>query len=129
MHEPASSLPPYTNSVATFYSCEQSDCMVIESLQFQVDPDYREQFIQLDEQIWTPVLANSPGFLGKEVWISPDDLSEVVIVVRWASFEEWQAIPEATLNETEAAFLSAMGETYTLMESKRFQVRKFSQVS
>nr|WP_199307694.1 MULTISPECIES: TIGR03792 family protein [unclassified Leptolyngbya] len=92
-----------------------------------VQADLREQYVQKDEEIWTPVLAQYPGFLGKEVWISPDDLSNVVLVIRWASLEEWQAIPQEVLDKTEARFQEAMGgETYRITDSKRFQVRKYS---
>lgn len=101
--------------------------MVIEWLNITVQADLREQFVQQDEEIWTSVLARYPGFLGKEVWISPDDLSNVVFVIRWNSFEDWQAIPQEVLDETEAQFREAMGgDTYEITVSKRFQVRKYS---
>lgn len=100
--------------------------MVIEWLKVRVEPDLREQYVQKDADIWTPALAEYPGFLGKEVWISPDDLSQVVLIVRWASFEEWQAIPTERLQQVEAEFASAMGDTYEIVESARYQVRKFS---
>jgi len=40
--------------------------------------------------------------------------------------EQWQAIPTAVLDETEALFLAAMGSTYKLVEASKYQVRKFS---
>jgi len=102
--------------------------LVIEHLSITVQPELRETFVQADEEIWTPILARYPGFLGKEVWISPDDLSKVVLIVRWNSFEEWQAIPQEVLDATEAHFQQAMGaDTYTLQDSQRFQVRRFLQ--
>ena len=98
--------------------------MEIEWLKVHVDPELREQFVQQDDEIWTPVLARYPGFLGKEVWISPDNLSEVILVIHWNSFEEWQAIPTEELEQAEAAFSQAMGDTYEIVESTRYQVRK-----
>ena len=93
-----------------------------------MQPELRETFVQADEEIWTAVLASYPGFLGKEVWISPDDLSKVVLTVRRNSFEECQAIPQEVLDATEARFQQAMGgDTYTLQDSQRFQVRRFLQ--
>jgi len=47
--------------------------MVIEWLEFQVKPEAREKFIQKDQEIWTKFLAKQPGFLGKELWINPDN--------------------------------------------------------
>jgi uncharacterized protein (TIGR03792 family) len=100
--------------------------MVIEWLKFTVSSELREQFVQKDAEIWTPVLAAYPGFLSKELWISPDHLEEVIIVTRWQSLEQWKAIPANILDETEARFSEAMGSTYKLVEASKYQVRKFS---
>ncbi|MFM7424597.1 MAG: TIGR03792 family protein [Elainella sp.] len=98
--------------------------MEIEWLKVEVQPDLREQFVQKDDEIWTAMLSQYPGFLNKEVWISPDNLSEVILVIHWASFEQWQAIPKADLDQTEAQFNAAMGDTYKIVEGVRYQVRK-----
>jgi uncharacterized protein (TIGR03792 family) len=98
--------------------------MTIEWLKFRVSPDFRERFVQADAEIWTPFLSQYPGFVSKEVWISPDDLSEVVQVIQWETFEQWQAIPSAELDRVETQFAEVMGDTYELLESKRYQVRK-----
>jgi uncharacterized protein (TIGR03792 family) len=100
--------------------------MVIEWLKFTVTAEQREQFVQKDTEIWTSVLAGYPGFLNKEVWISPDRLEEVVIVIRWESLEQWQAIPADVLEQTEARFSAAIAGTYQLVEATKYQVRKFS---
>ncbi|MBD2000577.1 TIGR03792 family protein [Oculatella sp. FACHB-28] len=100
--------------------------MVIEWLKFNVTPELREQFVQKDEEIWTAALSTYPGFLGKEVWISPDNLAEVIIIVRWSSFEEWQSISPEELEQIEARFNAAIGEdTHEIVESAGYQVRKF----
>ena len=99
--------------------------MEIEWLKVEVQPELREQYVQKDAEIWTTKLAEYPGFLHKEVWISPDKLSEVILVVHWASFEQWKAIPAAELQRTEARFNAAMGgDTYKIVEALRYQVRK-----
>ncbi len=102
----------------------ESDRMVIEYLKFRVNPDLRERFVQLDDEIWTPHLSRYSFFLGKEVWISPDDLSQVVMVIRWRTFEEWFAIPAADLAALEARMQAALGDQYEMLESVRYQVRK-----
>lgn len=99
--------------------------MVIEWLKFQVSPELREQFVQQDAEIWTQFLAQYPGFMNKEVWISPDNLSEVIQVIYWESFDQWYAIPSSALEQVEAEFANAMGDTYELTESSRYQVRRF----
>ena len=100
--------------------------MVIEWLGFRVKPELREKFIVEDEKIWTPVLAASPGFLGKEVWIAPGVEDRVYFVIRWQTREQWKAVSMELLVETEAKFMSAMGKgNYKMLESKEYQIRKF----
>ncbi|HEY9630768.1 MAG TPA: TIGR03792 family protein [Coleofasciculaceae cyanobacterium] len=100
--------------------------MVIEWLKARVDPDKREQYVQKDAEIWTRGLSKYPGFLGKEVWISPEDLSEVVMVIHWESFEKWHSIPAADLEKLEKEFSQAMGNTYELVDSAGYQVRNIT---
>jgi uncharacterized protein (TIGR03792 family) len=100
--------------------------MVIEWLQFRVQEDLREQFVRLDEEIWTAALSQYDGFLGKEVWISAEDLAEVIAVIRWENSESWYAIPDSELQKVDTQFNEAMGEeTFELVSSKAYQVRKF----
>jgi uncharacterized protein (TIGR03792 family) len=103
---------------------DSKERMEIEWLKVRVSPELREQYVQKDAEIWTTFLAKYPGFLNKEVWISPDNLAEVILVIHWASFEAWKAIPADELERVEAEFNQAMGNTYTIVESGRYQVRK-----
>ena len=100
--------------------------MVIEWLGFQVVPELREKFIAEDEKIWTPVLADSDGFLGKEIWLDPSLEDRIYLVIRWQTLEQWKAVPVQLLRETEAKFSSVMGQdSYQMIESKGYQMRKF----
>ncbi len=99
--------------------------MVIEWLQFRVEPAQREQFIQADTEIWTAALADYPGFLGKEVWLNPERDEEVTLVIRWQTREQWSAVPESVLRDTQARFDEAVGATYELLATREYQVRKF----
>ena len=102
--------------------------MEIEWLRIEVQSELREQFVQKDAEIWTAALARYPGFLNKEVWISPDQLSEVILVVHWASFEQWKAIPAADLQRIKARFDAAIGgDSYKIVEALGYQVRKRTQ--
>lgn len=98
--------------------------VVIEWLKFRVAAEERERFIQIDEEIWTPALAQYPGFLGKEVWISVNP-EEVAFIVRWRTREEWKAIPVEFLQEIDRKFAIAFGQPYDLFEEGEYQVRKF----
>ncbi|MEX0271758.1 TIGR03792 family protein [Leptolyngbyaceae cyanobacterium UHCC 1019] len=102
--------------------------MVIEWLKFQVAEELREAFIQKDEEIWTAALAKCPGFLGKEVWISPQAPQEVTLVIHWETREAWKSIPQEYLNATEKQFSQAFDEnTYNIVATAEYSVRKFIQ--
>lgn len=104
--------------------------MVIEWLKFRVQPDLRETYIQQDELVWTAALAKYPGFLGKQVWISPTETDTVIFVIQWADRESWKSIPAKDLALIEQRFLAQVGEgTYALIETGEYQVRKFAQPS
>lgn len=99
--------------------------MIIEWLKFQVPADQREQFVQIDDEIWTAALQGYPGFLAKETWISPEEETAVILVIRWRTRQEWKAIPADELADIEARFDAAVDFEYSMQESKEFQVRRF----
>jgi uncharacterized protein (TIGR03792 family) len=99
--------------------------VVIELLKVKIPPELREKCIQKDAEIWTVALAKYPGFMGKEVWINPNDPTEVVLIIRWKTREHWDAIPKADLQAITLKFDAAMGKSYRIVESAEYQVRKF----
>lgn len=99
--------------------------MVIELLKFKVAVELREQFIQKDAEVWTQALAGCPGFLGKEVWINPNEPRQVILVIRWVTREQWKSIPRELLERIEQQFAQQMGDTYHMVESAEYQVRKY----
>jgi uncharacterized protein (TIGR03792 family) len=94
--------------------------VVIELLKFNVAPEQRENFIQQDAEIWTAALAKYPGFLGKEVWINPQDGTEVTFIIRWMTKAQWQAIPLEDLVVIEHKFTQAMGKSYPIVEFREY---------
>lgn len=97
--------------------------MVIELLKVEVSPEYRNQYLQLDKEIWTQALAKFPGFLGKEVWLNPNQPSEVILLVRWASRKEWKSISVQLLEEIERQFAQATGNIcHQIVESLEYEV-------
>lgn len=100
--------------------------MVIEWLSFQVKPELREKFIAEDEKIWTAVLSDADGFLGKEIWLDPSNSDRLYLIIRWQTRQQWKAVPIKLLQETEAKFMAAMGKnSHRMIESKEYQIRKF----
>lgn len=101
--------------------------MVIEWLKIRVASELREKFIAKDAQIWTAMLSGYPGFLSKEVWINPEAPTEVVLIIRWETLEQWKAVPADKLAETERLFTQEFGEPQEIIEAAQYQVRKFPQ--
>ncbi|MEM9275065.1 MAG: TIGR03792 family protein [Cyanobacteria bacterium P01_F01_bin.143] len=98
--------------------------MIIEWLGFSVKPELREKFLAADQEIWTPVLAGSDGFLDKEVWLDPATGDRVFIIVRWQSRQQWKNISLKLLETTEQKFALAMGtDNYQMIESKEYLVQ------
>ena len=97
--------------------------MVIEWLKFRVVSELQEKFLQKDEEIWTPLLASYPGFLGKETWLVPNTAEEIIFVIRWQTRQQWKSIPLQVLAETEQQFAQQVGEnTYEMIETKEYEV-------
>lgn len=86
--------------------------MVIEFLRFCVPVTAQAAFLAADAAIWTPALATSPGFLGKEVWVSGDAMR---LVIRWRAQGDWDAVDQGMLAATQAAFEAALGVAYPVL--------------
>jgi uncharacterized protein (TIGR03792 family) len=98
--------------------------MNVEWLRIKIAPEYREKFVRADDDIWTTFLSQAPGFLKKEVWISPNDTSEVIIVIHWTAQAQQEPIPKEVLDKIEQKFLEDLGVPFQLLESRFYQVRK-----
>ncbi len=99
--------------------------MVIELLKFRISPNDREKYIQRDAEIWTAALAEYPGFLGKELWINPNDPEELVMVIRWETRQQWNSILQEEIDAIAEKFDKDLEFTYEMVESSEYQVRKF----
>ena len=49
----------------------------------------------------------------------------MIFIIRWATQEQWKAIPLEDLQMIEDKFTQAMGKSYPIVESAEYQVRKF----
>lgn len=87
-------------------------------LRLACPPEKRDAFIQRDAEVWTRGLMTLPLFLGKEVWFDPQKPGQLVLVIHMESFAQLQAIPQAWIDEIEAA----MGELKMPETSEIFEV-------
>ena len=96
--------------------------MVIEFLSFQVPLAAQQDFLALDASIWTPALAQSPGFLGKQAWRQVDAPDRINLVIQWRAQADWDQVDQKLLAATQAAFVKAMGADYPVLSCTAFDV-------
>ena len=65
---------------------------VIEELTLTMPPDRITAYLERDAQVWTRFLQSCDGFLGKETWLPDGRPDTVVLIIRWASMEQWKRI-------------------------------------
>jgi uncharacterized protein (TIGR03792 family) len=95
--------------------------MVIEWQKIRVNPKLRDGCLEKDQAIWTSGLAGEDGFLGKEVWLG--EASEVILVIRWRSEEDWKAVAQERLDDLERRFREAVSkDDWELVETRSFRV-------
>jgi uncharacterized protein (TIGR03792 family) len=75
--------------------------MVIEELQFVVDPAEREEFLVHEAAVWTEFLKTCDGFVNKEVWFPEDDDGRVIVMIWWNTLEEWKRITPEQCDEVD----------------------------
>lgn len=95
--------------------------MIIEFLSFHVPLAAQPAFLTQDAAIWTPALATSPGFLGKEVWRERDTPEQINLVIRWQAQADWDAMDKGLLAATQLAFVAAMGTDYPVLNCTAFK--------
>ena len=88
----------------------------VEYLVFEMAPEHRARFIQLDNEIWTPTLSKQKGFVSKEVWIDENRPNQVTLVTYWTSYALWKAIPHEALAATDVRFKKAFGHPFSLIK-------------
>lgn len=97
--------------------------MYIEYLRFEVQLGFQQKFIQLDEEIWTQTLSKNPGFHKKEVWLNPEDPTDLVVVVWWSNREQWKSITPAEVEAIDQEFAKAIGAGNSkLVEAREYRL-------
>lgn len=96
--------------------------MIIEWLKVKVPPEKQEHYVQKDAEIWSAALSQYPGYIGKEVWVNPQDETELVMVIYWESKAAWKAVPASVLEATDRRFTQAMGESFPFVEEGEYLV-------
>ena len=76
---------------------------VVEHLRVKVPAQAREAWLEAERDSWDPWLRQQDGFLGRDLfWDS--EREEGLLLIRWASREQWKAIPEAEVEAVQERF-------------------------
>ena len=97
----ASDLMPKIPSSAQ--SAQSFQTPVVEHLRIKVPSEARRVWREAEERSWEPWLAQQDGFLGRDLLWDPD-AEEATLLIRWATREQWKAIPEAEVNDIQERF-------------------------
>jgi uncharacterized protein (TIGR03792 family) len=86
---------------------------VVEHLRLQVPADAKEIWIEAELQTWDPWLREQKGFLGREV-LWDNRRQEGVLLIHWATRQDWIAIPEAMVAAVQERFEAAAKKRLSL---------------
>jgi uncharacterized protein (TIGR03792 family) len=76
---------------------------VIEHLRVKVPAAARQAWLEAEQASWEPWLQRQQGFLGRELrWDA--ERQEGQLLIRWASREQWHAIPRAEIDLVQERF-------------------------
>lgn len=64
-------------------------------------PERITAYLERDAEVWTPFLESCDGFLGKETWLPDDRPGTVVLIIRWASMDQWKRITPEHVDEVD----------------------------
>ena len=94
-------LAGYPDGIAAT-SLAVSEVVVVEHLRIKVPADGRQPGCRRSRAVGT-LAATQDGFLGRELlWDS--EREEGTLLIRWASREQWKAIPEADVEAVQTRF-------------------------
>ena len=81
----------------------QLEVVVVEHLRIKVPADGRAAWLQAEQGSWEPWLKQQDGYLGRDLlWDS--ERGEGTLLIRWASREQWKAIPETEVEAVQERF-------------------------
>ena len=82
---------------------------ITEQLRLRVPAEQRRIWLEAERATWEPWLAGQDGFLGRELLWDPLH-GEATLLIRWASREQWKAIPQDEIDAVQARFEAVVRE-------------------
>ena len=79
------------------------DVAVVEHLRVKVPAEGRQAWLAAEQGSWEPWLAQQDGFLDRQLlWDA--EREEGTLLIRWASKDQWKAIPPEAVEAVQARF-------------------------
>ena len=79
------------------------DVAVVEHLRVKVPAEGRQAWLAAEQGSWEPWLAQQDGFLDRQLlWDA--DREEGTLLIRWASKDQWKAIPPEAVDAVQRRF-------------------------
>ena len=76
---------------------------VVEHLKVKVPAEARQAWLEAERGSWEPWLQRQPGYLGRQLLWDPSR-EEGTLLIRWASRQQWKAIPLAEVEAVQERF-------------------------
>lgn len=76
---------------------------VVEHLRVKVPAEARQAWLEAERGSWEPWLQRQPGYLGRQLLWDPSR-EEGTLLIRWASRQQWKAIPLAEVEAVQEQF-------------------------
>jgi uncharacterized protein (TIGR03792 family) len=96
--------PGFDGSLTAFGDPDGSlEVAVVEHLRVRVHADARAAWLQAETHTWEPWLLRQSGFLGRELYWDAER-EEGILLIRWASREQWKAIPPEEVDVVQRQF-------------------------
>ena len=86
-----------------------ADQQVMELLRLSVPADQRDVWMDGERSTWQPWLEEQDGFLGREIFWDAGR-AEGLVLVRWASREQWKAITDEEVQRVQGRFDSRVNK-------------------
>ncbi|QNI94044.1 antibiotic biosynthesis monooxygenase-like domain containing protein [Synechococcus sp. A15-127] len=75
----------------------------VELLRLAVPAPQRQLWLEAEARTWQPWLEQQTGFLGRDLYWDPVG-EQGVLLIRWASRDQWKAIPAESVERVQADF-------------------------
>jgi uncharacterized protein (TIGR03792 family) len=76
---------------------------VVEHLRVKVPAEARQAWLEAERGSWDPWLQRQQGYLGRDLLWDPER-EEGTLLIRWASRDQWKAIPQQEVEAVQERF-------------------------